>query len=59
MQKPYKYNMGAAAMQEYAAQTMMANLVRELMARAESEGYDVEWSFTGELILTKKELNHG
>ena len=57
--KPVKISIENMASQEYAAQQMMKEIVLAQMERAEREGYDVEWSFTGELILTEKEQNHG
>lgn len=47
------------ARQEYAAQQMMKEIVQAQMERAELDGYDVEWSFTGEFILTEKGSNNG
>lgn len=47
------------ARQEYAAQQMMKEIAQAQMERAELDGYDVEWSFTGELILTEKGSNNG
>lgn len=50
------------ARQEYAAQQMMKEIVQAQMEQAEQaelDGYDVEWSFTGELILTEKGSNNG
>lgn len=57
--KPVKISIENMARQEYAAQQMMKEIVQAQMAQAEREGYDVEWSFTGELILTEKEQNNG
>ena len=57
--KPVKISIENMARQEYAAQQMMKEIVRAQMERAERDGYDVELSFTGELILTEKDPNHG
>ena len=57
--KTYTCSAEAMVLQMYAAQQMMKEIVQAQMAQAEREGYDVEWSFTGELILTEKDPNHG
>lgn len=57
--KPVKISIENMARQEYAAQHMMKEIVRAQMEQMERDGYDVEWSSTGELILTEKEQNRG
>lgn len=57
--RPVKISIENMARQEYAAQQMMKEIVLAQMAQAERDGYDVEWSFTGELILTEKEQHNG
>ena len=57
--KPVKISIKNMARQEYAAQQMIKEIVLAQMKQAELDGYDVEWSFTGELILTEKEQKHG
>lgn len=57
--RPVKISIENMARQEYAAQQVMKEIVQAQMEQAERDGYDVEWSFTGELILTEKERHNG